>query len=114
MTSLEAMFDIIYWLEAEIESVEDAVEKNAEIVEKLDDVIHNMHRASQVIDLSYEHQHHQVKISKAKDPSNTVVLMISLIKRKTWVGRRDSTKCSKLCPTTFIEAKSYNHELKLH
>ena len=33
MTSLEAMFDIISWLEAEIESVEDAVEKNAETVE---------------------------------------------------------------------------------
>ena len=60
MTSLEAMFDIISWLEAEIESVEDAVEKNAETVEKLDDVIHNMHRASQIIELSYDHQHYQV------------------------------------------------------
>ena len=60
MTSLEAMFDIIYWLEAEIESVEDAVEKNAETVEQLDDVIHNMHRASQIIELSYDHQHYQV------------------------------------------------------
>ena len=32
MTSLEAIFDIIYWLEAEIESVEAFVEENAETV----------------------------------------------------------------------------------
>ena len=56
MTSLEAIFDIIYWLEAEIESAEAGVEQNAETVAQLDDVIHNMHRASQIINLSYEHQ----------------------------------------------------------
>ena len=55
MTSLEAIFDIIGWLETEIEVVEDGVKLNAATVEQLEAVVNNMHRASQIIDLSYEH-----------------------------------------------------------
>ena len=55
MTSLEAIFDIIGWLETEIEIVEDGVKQNADTVEQLEAVVNNMHRASQIIDLSYDH-----------------------------------------------------------
>ena len=55
MTSLEAIFDVIDWLETEIEIVEDGAKQNADTVEQLHSVVNNMRRASQIIDLSYDH-----------------------------------------------------------
>ena len=61
MTSLEALFDIIDYLDSEIEIIEEDIRIATQTIEEHEAIIRNMRRASMIIDLSYEHQAKQVE-----------------------------------------------------
>ena len=60
MTTLEALGDLIDWLQGEIEYVERSYTQSIHTSHTLEEVISNMHKASYIIDLSYQHQTSQV------------------------------------------------------
>ena len=70
MTTLEALGDLIDWLQGEIEYVERSYTQSMNTSRTLEEVISNMHKASQIIDLS--HQHQTVQVTQLQDTARRV------------------------------------------